>query len=562
MLFLPIVDRELRIAARNWRTYYSRSGAGAVALLVSLYLVILVRAAIGGPAAGVQVLGMTSILALGFCLYSGVSLTCDCLSSEKREDTLGLLFLTHLKGYDVVLGKLFANSLRTIFLLLGTLPILSIPVFLGGVSGLELLRIPLVLLNSLFLAVALGILVSSTVRSQRAAHLAGGMLITVLAGVLPASAVLVQRFSNFPWLALPLNLPSPTYTLQMAFGNALGLSTNLFWMAIAVQFTLALLSIIAASIIVPHAWQVKAGTPWRFKDWLAQVSYGSAQWRARRRRRMLDRNPIYWLAFRDRSGPFWPALFAVLSLGLTLFLVLHYEIPREPAFIILFFALGLNDFGMRIRVGSLASLRFGQDRQNGALETILSTPLTIREILRGQWMAIRQKLLWTYVPLLVISASAAHYLIYSWGGKIVVPWFFILLSVGDFIAMGYVGMWKGMHKRNVQHAAGAALLRVLIAPWVIWATLIALVNEVDWVRPYLSEIEPYGVIISATLVWALSTVIAVVSARRKLFAHFREAATDRYTFERRTSLFVILRRWSDSFLTFNLLRSRQPPVLN
>lgn len=34
------------------------------------------------------------VLALGFCLFAGVFLTADCLSEEKREGTLGLLFLT------------------------------------------------------------------------------------------------------------------------------------------------------------------------------------------------------------------------------------------------------------------------------------------------------------------------------------------------------------------------------------------------------------------------------------------------------------------------------------
>ena len=44
-------------------------------------------------------------IAFIFCLLAGVFLTADCLSEEKREGTLGLLFLTSLKGYDVVLGK-------------------------------------------------------------------------------------------------------------------------------------------------------------------------------------------------------------------------------------------------------------------------------------------------------------------------------------------------------------------------------------------------------------------------------------------------------------------------
>ena len=41
-------------------------------------------------------------LGFAFCLFAGLRNTVDCLSSEKREGTLGLLFLTELTGVDVV----------------------------------------------------------------------------------------------------------------------------------------------------------------------------------------------------------------------------------------------------------------------------------------------------------------------------------------------------------------------------------------------------------------------------------------------------------------------------
>ena len=39
-------------------------------------------------------------LSVFYCLISGRLTTVDCISEEKREGTLGLLFLTDLKGYD------------------------------------------------------------------------------------------------------------------------------------------------------------------------------------------------------------------------------------------------------------------------------------------------------------------------------------------------------------------------------------------------------------------------------------------------------------------------------
>ena len=49
--------------------------------------------------------------AMFYALIAGPLATTDCLARERREGTLGLLFLTDLHTYDVVLGKAFAASL-------------------------------------------------------------------------------------------------------------------------------------------------------------------------------------------------------------------------------------------------------------------------------------------------------------------------------------------------------------------------------------------------------------------------------------------------------------------
>ena len=81
--------------------------------------------------------------------------TADCLSSEKREGTLGFLFLTDLKAYDVVAGKLASSSLSAAYGLLAVMPVLTIPMLLGGVTIWDVARLGLVLANTLFFAMSL-----------------------------------------------------------------------------------------------------------------------------------------------------------------------------------------------------------------------------------------------------------------------------------------------------------------------------------------------------------------------------------------------------------------------
>ena len=80
----------------------------------------------GGINAGRTAFVALSWLGLFYCI--GLSRnTMDCISEEKREGTLGLLFLTDLKGYDVALGKLCANSVRSFYALLATVPVVVTP---------------------------------------------------------------------------------------------------------------------------------------------------------------------------------------------------------------------------------------------------------------------------------------------------------------------------------------------------------------------------------------------------------------------------------------------------
>ena len=55
---------------------------------------------------------------------------------------------------------------------------------------------------------------------------------------------------------------------------------------------------------------------------------------------------------------------------------------------------------------------------------LLSTPITVQEIVRGTWMAIRHRLVWTYVPLVLLLAGGGMALVFLGEGRIPVVLFF------------------------------------------------------------------------------------------------------------------------------------------
>ena len=162
---LPIVARELRVAARRRGTYWVRTGAALLVMVVGIWVYLMMQTESPKDIAMV-LFGVLTGGAVVHCWLSGVRATADCLSQEKREGTLGLLFLTDLKGYDVVLGKLAASSLNSLYGVLAVVPMLAIPLLLGGLTGAEFWRMALVALNTLFFSLTLGICVSSMCRSR------------------------------------------------------------------------------------------------------------------------------------------------------------------------------------------------------------------------------------------------------------------------------------------------------------------------------------------------------------------------------------------------------------
>src|SRR5258706_7663323 len=185
MNFLPIVSRELRIAARRRSTFWIRWGSAlCLAALCGFLWVTGQRMSV--PSLSHFSFVTLGVVVLGFCMIAGIFLTADCLSEEKRQGTLGLLFLTDLSGFDVVLGKLASTSLNATYGLLALFPILGIPLVMGGVTGAEFWRVLLLLVATLFLSLSVGMLCSAICREakQSMGWTFGGMLL--LGGFLPA----------------------------------------------------------------------------------------------------------------------------------------------------------------------------------------------------------------------------------------------------------------------------------------------------------------------------------------------------------------------------------------
>src|SRR5215472_6711939 len=169
MIVLPVIMRELRAAARHGFTFYLRT-LGAAALLLACFFFGLnneFTPTLGGRLFGY--LHCTLFVAIWILVPL---LTADCISVERREGTLGLLFLTGLKGSDVVVAKSIAQALRAITIWLAVVPVLALPFLLGGVSWSETLLSVMVNSSAICWGIAAGLVASAWSKARTRALLA------------------------------------------------------------------------------------------------------------------------------------------------------------------------------------------------------------------------------------------------------------------------------------------------------------------------------------------------------------------------------------------------------
>src|SRR5688572_28112543 len=169
MTVLPVVAREMSVLARRKSMYWSRWVTAVVALFVMLWLLVISASQVSFAQLGASIFFILSSLCFTFAILIGMHATADCLSEEKREGTLGLLFLTDLRSFDVIGGKLAASSLQAALALIGVIPMISLALLLGGVTLRQFGEVSLVLGNTMFLSLAVGVFVSSLSRNERKA---------------------------------------------------------------------------------------------------------------------------------------------------------------------------------------------------------------------------------------------------------------------------------------------------------------------------------------------------------------------------------------------------------
>jgi ABC-type transport system involved in multi-copper enzyme maturation permease subunit len=532
MTFLPIVQRELIEASRRRGTYWIRVGAAAAGLIIGVWVMAFPEFRVPSRI-GMALFVPLSIIALLYCSFIGIFRTADCLSEEKREGTLGLLFLTDLKGYDIVVGKLAATSLNAAYGLLALFPVMAIPLLAGGVTIAEFGRVVLVCLNTLFFTLAVGMFSSAINRDERRAMVfAFGIVLFLVVGVPIIAAVVGQstRWRNSgmaEWLAVP----SPSFSAVFAFEDTrrgVRFGSSYFVVSVVVIHVMAWLFLLASSLIVPRTWQDRplSAAALRRRHKLEHLGAGPVSRRVARRQWLIAINPILWLVTRQRFKTV--GLWSLLAGGALAWIIGLIKNPGDwkEEFAYILTAIAAHTI-LKFAVVTEACRRFSLDRQSGALELLLSTPLPAREIVRGQVLGLER--LFAGPALVILVADFVFLLAERQNEGWIAMWAVgMIVFVADLFTLSWLGMWRGLNSRRPNRAAAAALLRIQLLPWILIAvflTLVALSRSRAFDHHFW---ESNGLQLLYLMVSLGVNAIFGLPARNRLLTEFREVATQRF----------------------------------
>jgi ABC-type Na+ efflux pump permease subunit len=411
-----VVQRELREGARkpvNHRLRMVSAGLGIVLLWLVISALKMPPAQMGG-----WLLGTIHSLLLTLILVFVPALAADGIARERRDGTLGLLFLTPLSAGGIVTGKALAQAMRAFNLWLAVTPVLTIPFLTGGVTRYDGLCALSIEFCATVLCLGAGLLASTFAKERNSAFILGFLLgiafwvvfmLVEMIALISGWRGVNSLFGNTDWRVFNVE----TFLFFAGLGNVRGgaWSALMFsprlgqvWgliCAIGPVVSLLVLFMIGwfAARRIERSWQDKIPSP-RRENLVRR--YCTPVFRRRFQRQMtqtLEWNPIAWLQQYS-----WKARLSKWGLCLGFVLVLwaingaNDSVRAEVYFFLWLVLVGIYTF-----VGVSGFL---EEKRSGALELLLITPISVNKLIFGRvWGLWKQ-----FLPSALVLAACIGFL--------------------------------------------------------------------------------------------------------------------------------------------------------
>lgn len=178
---------------------------------------------------GIVAYQLVIVLQFALAVLVGPAMTAGAIAGERERQTLELLLVTNTGALRIALGKLLESCAFQALLILSALPVMCVPMVLGGVGLSQALLSALFLMAVAAAASSVGLLSSCIMRTTMGATILSYVLVLLIGGVtlLPMAAGYSMRvtnviYNNVRYAALSsagaLGMLSPVLTVNPGVG--------------------------------------------------------------------------------------------------------------------------------------------------------------------------------------------------------------------------------------------------------------------------------------------------------------------------------------------------------
>ena len=506
MTFLPIVEREARTAARQPFLY----GWRLVPIILAIWLLLpqyFYNSLAGNlKNAGSQCFSYLVWL-MEFMAILAAWPACNGIATERREGTLGFIFLTDLKGIDVVLGKTTTFALGGFMVMLGLVPVLAITLLLGGVTGGEVARSAVAIVNTLLFSISLGLWSASRFADPMSVWKNIFRWMGVLV-VLPL-CLNIDAFKLVPFV-----LASPFGTLLSAADTMYSTNRSDYWLSLGIVQIESWVFFYLAHRAIGKTWRNGAGEAWKN---MAMKRSSTV---------LGDKEPIAWLAARQpwQKHIIWTAVALTLFTNVWIILInsgLANFFIRSFIYRVL---LPISHFGSILLLIWAVCRFFVESRRDGSMELLAVTPIGATALIQTYWLALQNQLrlpailivtseFLRFLPMFITRGSIdySQYVLF-----VVTSVMYAAIKLLSIYAICWVGMYTASTARTLWAAVTKTFCFMVLAPLLVQTLSVMIVS-------YLMRIGYRGSFQVVNSVGYLAVTLAIYGggifwARNKLLA--------------------------------------------
>lgn len=487
----PIIERELRSLAQSRQIAVQRAAVGFLGIVFTLLIAVTDHfSEYKQPNLGLVMLGTQTFFLITFSLFAGMFLTSDSISSEKREGTLGLLYLTDLKTIHIVMGKVFASSFVAFMCLIAMLPVLSLSLLYGGVTLQMIFIVFLIAANNLLFSLVAGIFASVQFTQARTTNVATFLIVFGLQFGFPIFMSFAEdRFS--PTWALNAYAQLGAAGMGGVFGGvARQISSAFFiWGQISV-FAITIVLFFFSVSRLSRSWRLaydpdatkkkktkskKTTASTQSTDALQpapqpQVQVAKQKFSDRGGLPLTVKSPLNFI-FSRKSPEVASGVFSIVFCFLFLGILSAINGMDEPSAGLT--GLILFNIIFKFQWASAVVSVLNRERRDGTLEFLLSTPLDVNSVIPSLKKVLLHDLkitigvaaVWNALMILIIMANG--------GFDHPIPWILLIscliLLFVDLAAITHSGAWLGLTNLNFSQGLLKTYVWVVCLPtWIVW----------------------------------------------------------------------------------------------